>query len=420
MVGSKELSDLSTWEFFDLVLNNKLNLAYSFFLSSLLYYLVIRYVKVFPLDPFGFQIFISSFSFVVLIFLYLQGFVTTSLLFSLFSIYAFFILGFGRLKRISNAVTWNILELRIIYSYFTSFYGFVLGLTLITFGLPIFMESRVEMTSSDSGVYRILPKLLFYSRNISAFLTVYFIFFEKRFKMRVAYLVLIVLLFEALTSGSKSGLIFLVLFYGLIISIKQMRIVNRGPILFLFFLVVGSILLITTYIYGDSSILLYRSVMSGDIFYYVLPDLEYWSSNFKIGYSAIWPSVSKLMGVVSIDSPGFNLGNDINYFFYGVENMGPTRRLSIFLYLNLGLMISCILGFLLGLALSYLYAEISAQRSLVNVFIILLPMYFSIYDVDSDYPHALSKVLDTMLIILFVLPSFYIFRWLILRLSYQY
>lgn len=402
---------MKSWDFFGLVADKWVALITILIFILLFQSIFRKKYNISYLDPIGYQYILSLFALTVVLFLYFTEHISLKILVSVTLIGFSFYKGLGILPKYKNHfllkdLTANFYPVLLCYIYFYI-------LSVVFFGLPIFLDSRVELTSIESGNLRFISKFLNYFRPISLFLSFLLINHPLKKVRYLAWTAIFLASFEALTSGSKSGLIMFILFPSLILRIFPVELI---PILsknYRKMILIGviTIPIITTILYQNPSVLLYRAIMSGDIYYHVLPNFETWKENYSIGISAIFPTLAKLLGLVSVSSPGFNLGNDIAEFYYNVKNMGPTRRLPLYLFLNLGLIFAMLISFFAGRFLRYSTLKLSTKK--VNGFYVFIwiPLFFSIYDIQSDYAFALSKALEVLIFGPMFLLTLKILRW---------
>lgn len=402
---------MKTWEFFGLVESNFFDLLLVLIGLFTFQNHFKRKLNFSYFDPVGYQYFLSVFAISVVIFLYVIEIISIRILISIILIGLSFYLGLGKFPKHKNHFQFK----GLMNNFYPAFicYIFFLGLTILFFGLPIFLESRVELSSIESGKLRYISKFLNYFRPIILFLSFIIINHPLKSARRYAWLAIVICSLEALTSGSKSGLILLILYPTLILRIFSTSLIPLLKKNYKKMIIVGlvTIPIITIFLYQNPAIILYRAIMTGDIYYHVLPNLEFWRENYTIGSSAIFPSIAKLLGTVSISTPGFNLGNDIFSFYYNIKNMGPTRRLPLFLFLNLGLFSSIIFSFIAGRLLRYIIIKLITRRINSFYLFIWVPLFFSIYDIQSDYGVSLSKSLEVIIIGLPLLLTLKILRW---------
>lgn len=402
---------MKTWEFFGIVEDNLVLLISISLLVFIIQNLFKRKFNIIYLDPLGYQYIMSLFALIVLSFLSYLNHISIDNFLSILLVGFAFYLGLGKIPFKKNNFFMGDIKLNfypILIPYLLLFF-----ISIYFFGLPIFLDSRVQLTSIDSGSLRFISKFLNYYRPILLFISFILINHPSIKFRKQAWFAIMVMSIEALTSGSKSGLLLFILYPTFIIRIFNSSSISNLKRNYRRMVTIGfiTIPMITIILYGNPFVLLYRAVMSGDIYYHVLPNYLLWKENYSIGLSAVFPSLAKLLGLVDLSSPGFNLGNDIYEFYYNIKNMGPTRRLPLFLFLNLGLIMSAIISFSVGKILKLIINKLLSTK--VNTFYLLIwiPLFFAIFDIQSDYGFALSKALEVLLIGIPYLTILKILRW---------
>lgn len=402
---------MKTWDFFELIKESNLLVATILILLFLFQFRFNKKNNFGYFDPIGYQFIVSLFSISVVLFLYFTNQISFLLTLSIILIGSSFYYGLGKLNFPKNNFNYKSIHTYLIISLI----GYILfySVMLSSFGLPIFLESRVELTSIDSGGSRFIFRILSYFRPICLFCSFLLLNTSiKKFKF-LSWFSILLISFESLTSGSKSGLILMVLYPTLIIRLFQPELIKslKKNYKLILSLSLVSIPIITILLYSNPLILAYRMIMSGDIYYHVLPNYSFWENYYNIGIYAIFPSLSKFLGFTDIYTPGFNLGNDIYDFYYGIKNMGPTRRLPLFLFLNLGLIIGVFISFLAGKFLRFTLKILSRHRVNYVYTFFWLPLFISATDFLSDYPYAQSKIIDSTLIGGVLISTIYILKW---------
>jgi hypothetical protein len=416
---------MSSFEFFT-QLNIPLYLIcllFSFFLYCLVY--TRQYIGIF--DPFTYYLFFSMFAFTTSVYLYIDGFVSEELFIHFILTQLFFFIGFSIPKPIDitrkkyqppNIFIIKGIELRAIKWFFILFSSLTVLLQVkvyIEHGFPIFSESRLDFVGDDvfSKLLLRINDIVFASLVSISFVIIYV--FPKRFTIsmrRISYLFLVFLITCAVLNGSKSAIIKYLLLFALFayvfnyIGVRNPKKVLKKYGIWIFGIsILGalSIVIIAGEAENAGKLLLYRLVMSGDVFYMAYPNNvidRFIDSN--AWYVSLFASPAKMFNLIDIQDVPSVLGFDLMSYHEGYDlSKGPNPRHNVLGYVYIGYYGSIAFSFILGLTVSFLRNSSFSflSRNTLGIILYINLVLISI-KAEADYFNFLAGIINFFVLII--------------------
>lgn len=359
-------------ELVDLVFIEYLGYIFSLLIGLFVYFSVYKRYFISIFDPFTIAGVFSMFGFVIVIFLKFIGNISNYyFMVYLVTQFAFFF-GFmlvppvsinklksGNFKYVSNY------EIQFAFIFFVLFSltYFVLQVLVFSKGIPIFAESRLNVTSGDLSI-KVIQRILAIIYPMVLMLAFYFMFFSKRWRKKYARMIFLIVFVNAVLLGSKSALLSLVsiFFVFALFSLKSdgihpMEILSRHTKkIFAASLIVAVAVVLLS---GDSNyafyFIAYRLLLSGDIYFMTYPNgvIENFVSN-NDWYISLFSSPLSMLGLVDKDIMSVPLGFDVMRYHAGWEIFkGPNPRHNVLGYVYIGFPGAILLSFIFGFVSSY-------------------------------------------------------------------
>lgn len=381
---------MNNYEFYHLLLNNKLLFGVTLFLFSLAYYNVYKNLCFSVFDPFFLSIVFSAISGSVVYLMFFGDKISLNILFSYTLTQLAFLVGLFAFPSIKSSLIRKVnypdhsayvesdggiesSRLKVIFFYTSCF--LYLGVQIIVYlikGIPLFMNSRLETFVGGSG-FGILSRFL----DVLVIIALYSFFVVIRFnKIRASefyrYVVMLFILITFFLSGSKSS--FLIIFYvgwsyiafsllkfgrlsklsGIYNSIKQR---TNSIIIFCVAVVLAIIYLQTI---DDSSnnnpffLFLLRFVHSGDVYWYAYPNAVYLNIPGSSGFSALFVDFLGFSRIVNWDALPEAIGVTLKNIHHPSPILsGPNARHNVFGLIYFGFIGSILFSFVCGIFLSF-------------------------------------------------------------------
>ena len=363
-MNSSELVDLVFIEYLEYIL--------SLLIGLFVYFSVYKKYFISIFDPLTIAGVFSMFGFVIVIFLKFTGNISNYyFMVYLVTQFAFFF-GFrlvppvsvnklksGNFKYVSNYE----IQFAFIFFVLSSLTYFVLQVLVFSKGIPIFAESRLNVTSGDFSI-KVIQRILAIIYPMVLMLTFYFMFFARGWRKKYARMISLIVFVNAVLLGSKSALLSLVsiFFVFALFSLKSdgiqpMEILSKHTKkIFAASLIVAVAVVLLS---GDSNyafyFIAYRLLSSGDIYFMTYPNgvIENFVSN-KDWYISLFSSPLSMLGLVDKDTMSVPLGFDVMRYHAGWEIFkGPNARHNVLGYVYIGFPGAILLSFIFGFVSSY-------------------------------------------------------------------
>jgi len=404
-------------EYFEIILNNML-LSISLFTLIFLIYLFLYKRFLFGIfDPLFFTMLGQASSTFSIAIMYMYNLINKYYLWNYFFNEILLYLGFFLGYKINNKLKYytsinqrynNKIEFITIYYIFTFIYILFQLLSFKLFGLGIFLEtSRLDMYQGYGYINRILN-----ATAIPSMILIMIKLFYYKEKNIYDKLLIALLFFAALTSGSKSAILpFLITSF---ISIYIINIYTNNmyskniknfkkfiPVLIIFILIAVFFINADKSFFGILSRIFSRFLISGDI--YMLGYHENIFNNFH-SMSALNYIFAGIIPV--INKFGFNIdtalpiGTQIFHYYVDTQQtLGPNARYNYLFFFLFGYIGSLLFSFLLGFIISYSrFKKISIIHPVsifIQIFVILkLP------GAISDLPYTIYQIFNFLLLFL--------------------
>lgn len=256
-------------------------------------------------------------------------------------------------------------------------------------GVPILLESRLEVFSSGGG-FGALSRIIFVTSNLSLATATYrLIFLQKSLLRFIDYAVVIFSIGVAILSGSKGALLGVVftmsltlfycrLFYGGIDAELKLR----SYFIFIIILAVPVALMTINLQSGIDNLLELLSVVgmrffnTGDIFYMLYPMDVIDHLPRENGFVALFYSPLGSLRIIPRELLPINLGLQAFWYHYDTTLLsGPNARHNVFGLFYFGpifsILFSLILGFLYSLARNICYRRLPRTVIGMNVYVLI-------------------------------------------------
>ena len=424
---------------FDLHLINNLDimLLYIIFSSSVVYILLRKHIySVF--DPLFFGMIMGICAYSTVFYLFHFNLISSYYLFSFILTQLLFFVGFILNKPIIKS-KYSITDIvknkdsLALYIYILSSILFIVSQISVYYisGIPMLMESRLEMFTGGSG-YGILSRIIYVTSIVSLSFAIYRIYFVEKgilYKLFDYFMVIFSILI-AILSGSKAGLLLLI--FTMFLSIffvrkfKDTRSAEKklNKISIVLLIILFPVAILTLYVQlGFENVneifisLALRFIHTGDIFFMSYPNdtLEYLNTKDN-GIIALFRSVLGALRLYSWDELPINLGLQVFWYHYDTDLIsGPNARHNIFGLFYFGFLGSLIFSFLLGLLFGYirntLYRKLKGTESNMILYTLLV---MSINYIGQD---PSGQTIDYFFSILLMYPLIYLIAFILYQIS---
>ena len=330
-------------------------------LLSLMAFLVIRKLHITIFDPFFLTIISCAFAYTVPFFLYNTGNCSDKHLWYFVISETFFWFFFFIYRKSSNFISGQLSKEKE-YSRLLFYVCLLvfLGTSIYTYtyiGIPLFMESRLELFSETPPGMGILLRLVGFASFYVVFYAYHMMFTSKKIK----YLVIIVIVgLDQFLSGSKGGIWILFIIFFIYYYFYLGRIPKVKPLYLLVVLPFPLIVISMRAVSGEASLegavteLLSRFMAFGDCYSYAYPNDVIDSVKISHPFNSFFKSLLAPFRLVDTNytdnAIGLQLFWDVNPAFEG-KNLGPNARLAImgWCYFGwMGILFSAFCGWLLS------------------------------------------------------------------------
>lgn len=346
-------------------------------LSYILTYFFVRKQVYSIFDPLFFNFLMAAAAYSVVFYLYYFQLINDYYFYSFILTQAAFFIGLSFFKMPQNDMNFDKKNLYLakgitVYLYLISFFLFFM-LQLIVYyynGLPIFMDSRLEIFSGGSG-FGIIGRIIYVTSTVSLVVASYSLIFKDSLKLpKILHkFVFIFYVFVAVVSGSKGALIVMIFIMSLMLYFSR-RKYNSDQIekkankilIFIVFLAfpvaIFTVMIQSGYESYSEALLaiVMRFVRTGQIFYMAYPNDILWSFPDANGFIAFFRDIFGALRVVSWNELPANHGFlAFQYHYPTIDTLtGPNDRHNTFGLFYFGFFGSIIFSFLMGFIMSFI------------------------------------------------------------------
>lgn len=426
---------MNNYEFYDIVLD-RFNLFIVILITSfILHYFLFKHQVKSILDPYFLVVISSVFCLSDIMLLYFTGNISDYILSNYIFTQISFLLGlyFFNVKKISfkidNEIKQSIFKSyehnEIAFYFFSFIYLFSQVLIYIIKGIPLFMESRLETFSTGDGA-GVLGRVA----DITSILSLYMFFSiikvdKLRFSEIPKYIVLFLIFFTFLLSGSKSG--FLIVFsvfwsYILFAVIKgkdystYLKLLknNIKRILILSIILVSLIIIVQTNSQVENIedrvnpflALVIRFVHSGDVYWYAYPNNVYLRIPSNNGFAALFTDILGFTRLINWEVLPKAIGIILKDIHHPSDvPSGPNARHNVFGLIYFGFYGSVLFSFGIGLILGFVRNKLPylVKDNILGGFIFTY-LFIKISAIDTDPMMTFTYVTN----LLFIFPFLYV------------
>tara|TARA_R110000824_G_scaffold73985_2_gene188350 strand:- start:151 stop:1344 length:1194 start_codon:yes stop_codon:yes gene_type:complete len=280
------------------------------------------------------------------------------------------------------------------YLYLISFFLFLILQIVVYYynGLPVFMDSRLEIFSGGSG-FGIIGRVIYVTSTISLVISSYSLIFKDSIGLPKLLhgLVLLFYVFVAIVSGSKGALLLMIFIISLMLYFSRKRLSSSRVekkankiLIFILFLVFPAALF-TVIIqsgldsYAEVAIAIaMRFIHTGQIFYMTYPNDILFSFPEANGFIALFRDIFGSLRIISWDELPVNHGLlAFQHHYPTIDTItGPNDRHNTFGLFYFGFFGSVIFSFLMGFIVSYirnfLYKRLSFNLINMSLYALLV------------------------------------------------
>lgn len=417
---------MNNWDFLELVVEHLFPFIFSFLCAIVSYWLLLKRYYVSLIDPLFISMVASSIGFSVVLFMYIERAIELSYLFSylctqLAFLFAFITIGRGKFVLVRTVHFKDEDIFNKILLFVSSLCYIIFQLLLYwTKGIPLFMESRLELfTDSAGGGF--IARVLDVSGIVVLYLLFYFFCIKKTKGLFRTYLfiVLFFVFISYVLTGSKSAFLsipFVAFVFVLstpeLISKRNNRSILRKYDRKILLFSISIVVLLFVIRNGGSFIEGFVSFLSrmlgyGDVYWYAYPNGCIESLNDNSPFKALFLD---FLGVTRIyewkDLPHV-LGIDLYLMHHDTDVLqGPNSRHNIFGYVYFGFYGSILFSFCLGLIVGVVRkALFSSSNFSIIIRIAIAYLYINVASFETDIQLSLQKV-DSMLLVYPILIIF--------------
>lgn len=421
---------MDTPEYFNLLLNHWQIYTASVVLVFVIYSIVLGHYFISILDPSIISFFFSAIAGATVFFLFFLGKIDVDLFIFYLITQGAFLFGFCLFKpiRVKNFGA-NKREIGAIEFRFSKWLYIIISIIVITIqisiyiakGIPLFAESRLHVIGNDP-IFKLLKRILDISLPVYIFLTLFFLYYQKRKKvtfnvlnkLNILFIILLVIL-----SGSRGAFLtfgeafFIYSLYSLKWGSGELfKKLKKFTFPFLCFATVIALIVIFL---GQSKgvnpfyYLLYRLAMGGDAFFMTLPNRVIDHLPTANWFIALFASPLHLLGIIGADKVPQPLGYAIMQYHnpYALF-LGPNPRQNIFGYVYFGYyaapFYSLAIGSIFGYIRNVLFFKFS--NSILGAITYFLLLTFGSM-LETDFQNSLAFLINIVLI----LPPIYLLAY---------
>lgn len=404
--------------FFLLFSSNVAIYMYSLFFSVLVYYFIFKRTIVSIFDPYTMAVLGSMFAFSTVFFIWVLGEIENFYFVQYILSQAVFIIGFFLFNEQYNLYEIkpekNIVSNRyfVIYVFVSSIYFFATLFSYYVIGVPLFMNSRLEVVGVGGG-FGVVNRILDVYSPIGAYFSLYFVFSGRRKYRNIAALLLLFYCIIILFSGAKSSILgFLQLVF--LFFILNRKSFQRG----LFIIKKYAIHLLTVCVFGVLVVLyvgrgnndvilafLFRLMAYGDTYFMAYPDSVIEALPSSSLTSVLLGDFLRMIRVAPESFVPTNIGFLLTEILYHAEAFsGPNPRHNVFGYVHFGFVGSIIFSFLCGCLLGKIRTLFfkSYQTTQLRK-IIYLVLYLGVCKIETDFPAMISMYNNLFIFVLFAI-----------------
>lgn len=379
---------------------DNLEIAIVFLLISYIVTFVIVRKQIYSVfDPLFFNFLMGAAGYSVVFYLYYFELIKEYYFYSfIFTQLAFFIgLTFFKLpisKTVNSEHTLYIARGITGYLYLISFFLFFISQMIVYYfnGLPIFMDSRLEVFSGGSG-FGIVGRIIYVTSTISLVIASYSLIFKDSMNLpRVLHkLVFVFYIFVSVVSGSKGALLVMIFILSLMLyfarrkySSNQIEKKANKILLFILFLVIPVAIFTVISQAGFDNYLeallaiAMRFVHTGQIFYMTYPNDILFSFSEANGFIAFFRDIFGALRIISWDELPTNHGLLAFQHHYPTINLltGPNDRHNTFGLFYFGffgsILFSFLMGFIMSLIRNVLYYSLKFNLVNMSLYVLLV------------------------------------------------
>ncbi|TRX04455.1 oligosaccharide repeat unit polymerase [Flavobacterium gawalongense] len=289
-------------------------------------------------------------------------------------------------------------------------------------GIPLLAESRLGIYGESGGINNLLKRILDVTFQSHIFLTIFFIYFQKKslfFKIYTNLSVLLIVAFSVL-SGSKGAF----MSFGLAFFIYALYAIRWGDFSLFFaikkfiikFGVVALIIAMVVISLSEGSgnpliFLLLRIGQSGDVYYMAYPNNIIDKIPTVNWFIALFGGPLSLLKII----PRTMVPEPMGYFIMQyhnptVEFRGPNARMNVFSYVYFGIIYSPIYCFFIGAVFSFFRNKLFYLLP-ANIFGCIVYFLFlnAALKLETDFQTALADFINILVILpFFIFISYYL------------
>lgn len=407
-------------EFFFLLENNLLQYLQILVVIFIIYYIIFRKYFISIFDSFILLQLYSALAASVVVFLYIQGFIPNTLFWQFICSQVAYIIGLftykaPQLKNYIIVKTYSTKNIFYLISICSSIYIIFMLYTYAVFGIPLFMDSRLELYQNAKGL-GIIGRICDVFQIISFTAIFYFLKFyytTKRIRLYF-YTIIVFLMLTLFLNGSKSALMIpfnIIFVLGFVAHSDFLTSLKKYNILIISSVILFSIFVISVQNEGDSILyLLERLVAFGDIYYQsyvndIIYEVEGSYVDFIFGpFLKTFRLYSS--NVASIGNQVFQIMTD-NYEI----NAGPNPRLSVLALVCFGFVGSIIFSYFIGVLASYLRNVLSLKiRKNIFYLSVYVFIYIKILPLEVDVSLSVNNFTSLLISVTFFYVMIYILK----------